>query len=69
MNDSMQKILSSLYETAAKDSEAAAAKIREAFQSLATLIETPRNEITKLKDRVDALEADVADLKVKTPSA
>ena len=69
MRESIQDILNNLYQTMAQESETAAAKVRETFQSLAKLIEKPRDEIATLKARVDALEAEVADLKSKLPRA
>ena len=67
MNDSMKDKLSTLYESAMKESEDAAAKVRNTFRLLVQQLETPREDIAQLKARVEALEAKVAELQASQP--
>jgi polyhydroxyalkanoate synthesis regulator phasin len=63
----IQNIMDTIYDATALESETAASKVRDAFRSLIQLIEAPQPETTRLKARVDALEAEVAELKAKEP--
>lgn len=65
MRESMQKILDALYEGISKESEAAATKVREGFNSLAQQFDSRREEIAKLEARIESLEKEVAELKSK----
>jgi polyhydroxyalkanoate synthesis regulator phasin len=65
MDKSLQQILDSIFDSVARESEAASSRVRDGVQSLLQRIEPPREEIARLKARVDALEAEVAELKAK----
>jgi polyhydroxyalkanoate synthesis regulator phasin len=67
MDKSIQKILDSILDAGARESEAAASKLREGFGTLIQRLETPWNEVMSLKARVEALEKEVAELKSKLP--
>lgn len=67
MRESMQKILDALYEGVSKESEAAAAKIRDGFTSLAQQFDSRRADVDRLEARIEALEKELADLKSKSP--
>jgi polyhydroxyalkanoate synthesis regulator phasin len=65
MDKPIQKILDSILDAGARESEAAASKVREGFSALIRRLETPWNEVTSFKARVEVLEKEVADLKSK----
>jgi polyhydroxyalkanoate synthesis regulator phasin len=69
MDKSIQKILDSILDAGTRESEAAGSKVREGFSALIRRLETPWNEVTNLKARVEALEKEVADLKSKQHSS
>jgi polyhydroxyalkanoate synthesis regulator phasin len=65
MRESMQKILDAFYDGVSKESEAAATKVRDAFNSLAQQFDSRRDAIVKLEARIESLEKEVAELKSK----
>ena len=50
-----------------KESDAAAAKVRDAFGSLAQQFDSRRDEIKALESRIEAIEREVAELKPRLP--
>jgi polyhydroxyalkanoate synthesis regulator phasin len=65
MDKSIQKILDGIVDAGARDSEAAANKVRDGFGTLIRRFEAPWMEVASLNARVEALEKEVADLKSK----
>lgn len=63
MNESLQKVLDTLYDAVSKESEATAVRVRDAFRSVIQQLETPREQIKKLEARIESLEREVADLR------
>jgi polyhydroxyalkanoate synthesis regulator phasin len=65
MRDSIQMVFDALYDAMSKESDAAAAKVREAISSLAQQFDAGRDEVSSLEKRVATLEQQVADLQAK----
>ena len=51
-----------------KESDAAAAKLRDAFSSLAQQFESRGDEVKVLESRIETLEREIAELKSKLPT-